>query len=56
MNRSIKVSDEVYRLLQKYQGPRESYSDVIARALSVFEELDRIKAAMICKPAKVGAL
>ena len=43
MSHSIKITDKVYAIIQKYQSPRESYSSVIERALSVFETIDEIK-------------
>jgi len=43
MSKSIKVSDQVFETIQKYQGPRESYSSVIERALSVFVTITEVK-------------
>lgn len=37
MSKQIRVSNEVYERLQKLQGPRESYSQVIDRAISILE-------------------
>lgn len=37
MSKQIRVSDDVYTRLQKLQGPRESYSQVIDRAISIVE-------------------
>lgn len=37
MGKQIRVSDDVYERLQKLQGPRESYSEVIERAISIIE-------------------
>ena len=34
---SIKISDDVYRRLQRLQGPRETYSEVVERCLSIVE-------------------
>ena len=34
---SIKVNDDVYDRIQKLQGPRETYSEVVDRCLSVVE-------------------
>ena len=39
MSRSIKVSDDVFRRIQRLQGPRETYSEVIDRCLSTVEAL-----------------
>ena len=36
MNRSIKVSDDVYAGLGKLQRPRETYSDVVTRLLGLY--------------------
>jgi len=46
MSHSIKISDRVYQLIQKYQGPREPYSHVIERAFSVFETISEVKATL----------
>lgn len=43
MSKSIKVSDEVYSLILRYQGVRESQSSVIKRAFAGFVALDKIK-------------
>lgn len=43
MSHSIKVTDKVYATIMKYMGPQESFSSVIERALSVFEEISAIK-------------
>ena len=37
MSHSIKVSDEVYKRIQRLQGPRETYNEVVERCLSVVE-------------------
>ena len=37
MNRSIKVSQEVYLDLQRLQRPRETFSQVIERLLSLYD-------------------
>lgn len=39
MSKSIKVSDDVFERLQRLQGPRESYSEVIDRCMSTVETL-----------------
>uniref|UniRef100_A0A6H2A6E5 Putative antitoxin n=1 Tax=viral metagenome TaxID=1070528 RepID=A0A6H2A6E5_9ZZZZ len=39
MSKSIKISDDVYERLQRLQGPRESYSEVIDRCMSTIETL-----------------
>ena len=43
MSHSIKVSDAVFLIIQKYQGPRESYSHCILRAFEGFITLDAIR-------------
>ncbi len=43
MSRSIKITDEVYQRIQRLQGPRESYSEVIARTLDAYETIQGIK-------------
>lgn len=43
MSRSIKITDEVYQLIRKYQAPRESYSEVIKRMAAGFEALDETR-------------
>ncbi len=39
MGHSIKVTHNVYKRLQRLQGPRESYSRVIERTLSAYESI-----------------
>ncbi len=36
MNKSIKVSDQVYGDLLNLQQPRETYSDVVARLIKLY--------------------
>ena len=43
MSKSIKVTDEVYATIQKHQTPRESYSEVIARAFRTYETVQGIR-------------
>jgi len=43
MAKKISVSDEVYYRIQKYQGPRETYSHVLERAFDAWETIDAIK-------------
>lgn len=43
MSMTIRVSDEVYRRIQALQGPRETYSEVIDRCLSVVETVKGIR-------------
>lgn len=43
MSRSIKISEQVYQEIQSYQGPRESYSHVIERALAAWRTMDAFK-------------
>ena len=43
MFKSIKVSQEVYELIRKYQGPREAYSHVLERAFDAWEVIEKIK-------------
>ena len=42
MSKSIKITDAVYERLQRLQGPRESYSEVIERALNAYEKIQGI--------------
>lgn len=42
MSMTIRVSDDVYRRLQRLQGPRETYSEVIDRCISVVETVKGI--------------
>ncbi len=37
MNRSIKVSDEVYQDLARLQRPRETYSEVVNRLINLYD-------------------
>jgi len=37
MSKTIRVDDQVYLRLQRLQGPRETYSEVIERCLSIVE-------------------
>lgn len=39
MSHAIKVSDNVYQRLQRLQGPRESYSEVIDRCICAVEAI-----------------
>ena len=41
-NRSIKVSKDVYERIQRLQGPRETYSEVVDRCLSIVETVKGI--------------
>ena len=43
MSKSIKVSELVFKRIQHYQGPRESYSHVIERMSDAWETLEAIK-------------
>lgn len=52
MSKSIKVSDEVFHELQKYQGPRESYSHVIERALAAWRAIDEFHRGELPAPAR----
>ena len=38
MSFTIRVSDNVYARLQRLQGPRETYSEVIERCITIVEE------------------
>ena len=42
MSHSIKVSDDVYKRLQRLQGPRETYNEVVERCLRIVEEFQGI--------------
>lgn len=42
MSQTIRVTDDVFRRLQKLQGPRETYSDVVERLLSVMEAWQKV--------------
>ncbi len=50
MNRSIKVSDEVYNDLLQLQRPRETFSEVVGRLLSLYSLIT--KAEPIIKGAE----
>jgi len=39
MSKKISVKDDVYYRIQRLQGPRETYSQVIDRSLSTIEAL-----------------
>ncbi len=43
MNRSIKVSDGVYRDLLKLQRPRETFSEVVGRLLNVYDLMGKAR-------------
>lgn len=42
MSQTIRVTDDVFRRLQRLQGPRETYSDVVERLLSVAEAWQKV--------------
>jgi len=46
MSKSIKVSDQVFKELQKLQEPRQTYSDVIAILIQVVTELRGVSAIL----------
>ncbi len=39
MSHSIKVQDKEFEELQKIQGPRETYNDVVSRLLDIYRML-----------------
>jgi len=43
MSKPIKITDNVYARIQKLQGPREPYSEVIERALNAYETIQGIR-------------
>jgi len=43
MLRSIKVTEKVYKKIRCFQSPRETYSEVIARAFDAWATMDAIR-------------
>ncbi len=42
MSKGIKITDKCLKLIHKYQGPRETYSQVIERAFAGLEALNTV--------------